>query len=89
MRNVSPAIRARRGIKKGAFADPLTVPKKRPDPVRPSVLTGFCGPNAYKALKAANIDVANDASGSVKDAVNAYLDGKLPLANEANAEAQW
>jgi predicted Fe-Mo cluster-binding NifX family protein len=53
------------------------------------LLTGFCGPNAYKALKAANIDVANDASGSVKDAVNAYLDGKLPLANEANAEAQW
>mgnify|MGYP000016465182 CR=1 FL=1 len=53
------------------------------------LLTGFCGPNAFKALKAVNIDVANDASGSVKDAVKAYLDGRLPLANEANAEAQW
>ena len=53
------------------------------------LLTGFCGPNAFKALKAANIDVANDASGSVKDAVKAYLDGKLPLADGANAEAQW
>ncbi len=53
------------------------------------LLTGFCGPNAFKALKAANIGVANDASGSVKEAVKAYLDGKLPLANEANAEGQW
>jgi predicted Fe-Mo cluster-binding NifX family protein len=53
------------------------------------LLTGFCGPNAFKALKAVNIGVANDANGSVKDAVKAYLDGKLPLANEANAEAQW
>ncbi len=35
------------------------------------LLTGFCGPNAFKALKAANIGVANDASGSVKDAVKA------------------
>ncbi len=53
------------------------------------LLTGFCGPNAFKALKAAKIGVANDATGSVKDAVKAYLEGKLPLANEANAEGQW
>ena len=53
------------------------------------LLTGFCGPNAFKALKAAKINVGNDASGSVKDAVKAYLDGKLPLAKEANAEGQW
>ena len=53
------------------------------------LLTGFCGPNAFKALKAAKVNVANDASGSVKDAVKAYLDGKLPLAKEANAEGQW
>ncbi|MEJ2588449.1 MAG: NifB/NifX family molybdenum-iron cluster-binding protein [Deltaproteobacteria bacterium] len=53
------------------------------------LLTGFCGPNAFKALNAAGIKVANDAAGTVKDAVNAYLEGKLPLADAANVEGQW
>ena len=53
------------------------------------LLTGFCGPNAFKVLKAAKIGVANDAKGSVGDAVKAYLDGKLPLSNEANVEGHW
>jgi predicted Fe-Mo cluster-binding NifX family protein len=48
------------------------------------VLTGYCGPNASKALKAAAIGVANDASGTVKNALKAYLEGKLPLAIEEN-----
>ena len=53
------------------------------------LLTGFCGPNAFKALKAAKIGVANDADGSVRDAVQAYLEGKLPLSDKANVEGQW
>ncbi len=53
------------------------------------LLTGFCGPNAFKTLKAANIGVANDASGTVKDAVKSYLDGKLHLSEKANVEGQW
>ena len=53
------------------------------------LLTGFCGPNAFKVLKAVNIGVANDASGTVREAVTAYLDGKLPLADKANVEGQW
>ena len=53
------------------------------------LLTGFCGPNAFKALKAAKIGVANDAEGSVRDAVKAYLDGKLPLSDKANVEGHW
>ena len=53
------------------------------------LLTGFCGPNAFKVLKAAKIGVANDAGGSVRDAVKAYLDEKLPLSEKANVEGQW
>ena len=53
------------------------------------LLTGFCGPNAFKAMNAAKIGVANNASGSVREAVQAYLDGKLPLSDEANVEGQW
>ena len=53
------------------------------------LLTGFCGPNAFKALNAAKIGVANDASGSVRDTIKAYLDGKLPLSKKANVEGHW
>jgi len=53
------------------------------------LLTGFCGPNAFTTLNAAKIGVANDASGSVREAVNAYLDGKLPLSDKANVEGHW
>jgi predicted Fe-Mo cluster-binding NifX family protein len=53
------------------------------------LLTGFCGPNAFKAMSAAKIGVANNASGTVRDAVHAYLDGKLPLADSADVEGQW
>jgi len=53
------------------------------------LLTGFCGPNAFKTLKAAKIGVANNAEGAVKSAVLAYLDGELPLSDKANVEGQW
>ena len=53
------------------------------------LLTGFCGPNAFKTLKAAKIGVADNADGSVRDAVEAYLDGKLPLSDQANVEGHW
>ncbi|MBN2061803.1 MAG: NifB/NifX family molybdenum-iron cluster-binding protein [Deltaproteobacteria bacterium] len=53
------------------------------------LVTGFCGPNAFKALSAANIKVANDASGTVREAVKAYLDGKLPLADKENVNGHW
>jgi len=53
------------------------------------LLTGFCGPNAFKALNAAKIGVANNADGSVKDAVTAFLEGKMPLSDKANVEGHW
>ncbi len=53
------------------------------------LLTGYCGPNAFKTLKAAKISVANDAAGTVRNAAKAYLDGKLPLSDEPNVEGQW
>ena len=53
------------------------------------LLTGFCGPNAFRALNAARIGVASGADGSIRDAVTAYFDGKLPLSDEANIEGHW
>jgi predicted Fe-Mo cluster-binding NifX family protein len=53
------------------------------------LLTGFCGPNAFKTLKAAKIGVANNAGGTIREVVKAYLAGKLPLSEEANVEGHW
>ena len=53
------------------------------------LVTGFCGPNAFKVLNAANIDVANDIDGIVKDAVQAFTQGHVAFADKANVEGHW
>ncbi|MBW1729757.1 MAG: NifB/NifX family molybdenum-iron cluster-binding protein [Deltaproteobacteria bacterium] len=53
------------------------------------LLTGHCGPNAFKALKAAGIAVVNGAQGTVSSGVKAYLEGNLKEAEEPGAEGHW
>jgi len=53
------------------------------------LLTGSCGPNALKVLNAAKIDVANDITGTVRDAVRAFKNGEVAFANAANVEGHW
>ncbi len=53
------------------------------------LLTGFCGPNAFRTLEAGNVKVANDAGGTVKEAVEAFNEDKLSLSNEANVTGHW
>jgi len=42
-----------------------------------AVITGNCGPNAYQVLSAAGIEVFVGASGSVREAIEAYRRGEL------------
>jgi predicted Fe-Mo cluster-binding NifX family protein len=53
------------------------------------LLTGYCGPNAYKTLQAAGVKVANDVSGTVKEAVEALIEGNVKFADSANVDAHW
>ncbi len=53
------------------------------------LLTGFCGPNAFKTLDAARVKVAGDVSGTVREAVAAFVDGNVKLVSQANAEGHW
>ena len=54
------------------------------------LITGYCGPNAFKALKAGKVGVAQNAEGTtVRAAVEAYKAGKLSLVDEPNTEGQW
>lgn len=53
------------------------------------LLTGFCGPNAFKTLAAANIRVASDISGTVREAVAAFKEGKVSFSNSPNVDGHW
>ena len=53
------------------------------------LLTGHCGPNAFKALKAAKVGVVNSVSGSVRDALHAFLAGELQVAQGPDVDGQW
>ncbi len=53
------------------------------------LLTGYCGPNAFKTLDAAKIKVAGDVSGTVREAVDAFLNDNVAYVSEPNAEGHW
>lgn len=54
------------------------------DKIVEAVLTGNCGPNAYQALEAAHVKVVTGVTGTVRDAVIAYKEGKLHAVSQAN-----
>jgi predicted Fe-Mo cluster-binding NifX family protein len=53
------------------------------------LLTGYCGPNAFKTLSAANIKVANDISGTVREAVAALKEGRVSFSSSPNVDGHW
>ena len=52
-----------------------------------AILTGNCGPKAFRTLSAADIEVFMGLSGTVKEAIAAYKSGDLTSAGSANVEA--
>lgn len=53
------------------------------------LLTGYCGPNAYKTVSAVGIKVVNDISGTIREAVEQYKLGNVQYADGANVEGHW
>ncbi len=53
------------------------------------LITGYCGPNAFKTLSAAGIKVVVEQSGTVRDAVDRFQRNELEFADQPNAEAHW
>jgi predicted Fe-Mo cluster-binding NifX family protein len=53
------------------------------------VLTGNCGPNAYRTLSAAGVQVVTGVSGRIRDAVEAYRAGKLKPNAQPSVESHY
>ncbi len=53
------------------------------------VLTGNCGPKAFRALNAANIKVVIGVSGKLEDVVKKFINGEYEFADEANVSGHW
>ena len=54
-----------------------------------AVLTGHCGPKAFRALSAAGIKVYAGAGGTVGQAVEKFKKGELALAEGPDVEGHW
>lgn len=53
------------------------------------VVTGNCGPKAYRVLQAADIEVYSSQELSLDQVLKLYESQKLTLLNEANVESHW
>lgn len=49
-----------------------------------ALLTGSCGPNAFQTLQAAGINVVTGVTGTVEEAVKAYVSGRFQSAPQPN-----
>jgi predicted Fe-Mo cluster-binding NifX family protein len=53
------------------------------------LITGHCGPKAFRVLSAAGVRVCTGAEGSVAEAVAAFESGKLAQVQSADVEGHW
>jgi predicted Fe-Mo cluster-binding NifX family protein len=54
-----------------------------------AVVTGHCGPKAFRALSAAGIKIFNVRAGAVSEALGKYRAGQLQEARSADVEGHW
>ena len=54
-----------------------------------ALLTGYCGPNAFRTLEAAGIKVVGDVDGIIGEAVETFRSGKMQYSEGANVEGHW
>jgi len=53
------------------------------------LLTGYCGPNAFKTVQAAGMKVVSDVTGTIEQAVKTFLSGNVQYSDGANVEGHW
>lgn len=53
------------------------------------VITGHCGPKAFRTLQAAGIKIMLGADGTVNDAVERFKKGELKPGDSPDVESHW
>lgn len=53
------------------------------------LITGHCGPNAFRTLSAAKVKVVVGAEGTVKEALDKFKNGELKSAEGADVDGHW
>jgi len=54
-----------------------------------AVVTGHCGPKAFRVLMAANIVVYHSSALTIREALNLFRESKLKAADGADVEGHW
>jgi predicted Fe-Mo cluster-binding NifX family protein len=54
-----------------------------------ALVTGHCGPKAFRVLQAAGIKIYNTSAATVAEAIDQYRTGKLTEAAAADVEGHW
>lgn len=54
-----------------------------------AVITGHCGPKAFRALSAAGVKVYTGASGTIAQSIEQLQAGQLTLAEAADVDGHW
>ncbi len=54
-----------------------------------ALVTGHCGPKAYRVLSSSGVALYLGARGTVRETVEAFRQGKLSLAEGADVEGHW
>ena len=54
-----------------------------------ALVTGHCGPKAFRVLQAAGIKIYNTTAATVSEALDLYMAGKLAEAASADVEGHW
>ncbi len=54
-----------------------------------ALITGHCGPKAFRVLSAANVTVYNCEAATVTEAIEQYKSGQLQPAQSADVEGHW
>lgn len=53
------------------------------------LITGHCGPKAFKVLKNAGVKIMTGARGKVADAIAQFKNGNLKISSQADVEGHW
>ncbi len=53
------------------------------------LITGFCGPKAFKVLESAGVKMIVGVTGRVKDVIENYKSGKYKETNTPNVDGHW